>query len=296
MDWRWLSMDKLIDPGTSSGAVALAFVIIILAWLISIATTRLLQRPLWTVGKLKRRVDETVIRYILRVKNLIIFFVAGLIYVSLVPSLRALLGAFLAGAGITAVVLGFAAKSALANLISGLFLAVYRPFRIGDKVTIENEYGTVEDITLRHTIVRTWEYKRLIIPNEKIDSITLINYSIIDPRMLCTVELGVSYDTNIDLARSLILEEANRCPYRVEKGDEPWMRVIAHDDFAIRLRLYVWVPDMDSAWLARFWLLEHIKKRFDREGVEIPFPYRTVVFKKDLPPARREEGKPEESN
>jgi len=80
MDWRWLSMDKLIDPGTSSGSVALAFVIIILAWLISIATTRLLQRPLWTVGKLKRRVDETVIRYILRVKNLIIFFVAGLIY------------------------------------------------------------------------------------------------------------------------------------------------------------------------------------------------------------------------
>ena len=232
-----------------------------------------------------------MIRYILRVKNLIIFLLAGLIYASLVPSLRALLGAFLAGAGITALVLGFAAKSTLANLISGLSLAIYRPFRIGDMVTVENEYGTVEDITLRHTIVRTWEYKRLIIPNEKIDSMTLTNYSLIDPSMLCIVEVGVSYDTDIDLARRLILEEANKCPYRVEKGDEPWMRMISQDYFSIRLRLYVWVPDMDAAWQARFWLLEHIKKRFAKEGVEIPFPYRTVVFKKDLPPARREESK-----
>jgi small conductance mechanosensitive channel len=88
MNWGWLSMDKLMDPGTSSGAVALAFVIIILAWLISIATTRLLQRPLWTVGKLKRRVDETVIRYILRVKNLIIFLWRDLFMKDLPPARR----------------------------------------------------------------------------------------------------------------------------------------------------------------------------------------------------------------
>jgi small conductance mechanosensitive channel len=296
MDWRWLSMDNLIDPSTSLGALALAFLVFIMAWLASVFTSRLLRRPLWTVGKLRRRVDQTVVRYIMRLKNLIIFLTALFIYASLVPSLRALVGTLIAGAGITALILGFAAKSTLANLISGLSLAIYRPFRIGDMVTIEDEYGTVEDITLRHTIVRTWEYKRLIIPNEKIDSLTLINYSIIDPRMLCIVELGVSYDTDIDLARRLLLDEANRCPHRDDKADEPWVRVIAHDDFAIRLRLYVWVPDVNAMWLGRFWLMEHIKKRFDREGVEIPFPYRTVVFKKDLPPARREEGKPEESN
>jgi small-conductance mechanosensitive channel len=290
MDWNWLSMDKLMDPNTGAGAVGLALVVIIVAWVASIATSRLLQRPLWAVGRLKRRVDETVVRYILRIKNLAIFLIAALVYASLVPSLRALVGAFVAGAGVTALVLGFAAKSALANLISGLFLAIYRPFRIGDKVTIEDEYGTVEDITLRHTVVRTWEYKRLVIPNERIDSMTLINYSIVDPLMLCTVELGVSYDTDIDLARRLILEEANKCPHRLEKADEPWVRVISHSDFAIKLRLYVWVPDMDAAWLAKFWLLEHIKKRFDQEGVEIPFPYRTVVFKKDLPAPHRNKG------
>jgi small conductance mechanosensitive channel len=177
----------------------------------------------------------------------------------------------------------------LANLISGLSLAVYRPFRIGDVVEIESEYGTVEDITLRHTIVRTWQHKRLIIPNEKLDNMSLINYSIIDARILCTIEMGVSYDTDIDLARRLILDEAAKSPYRDLKADDPWLRVISHGDFSIGLRLYVWVPNVENAWLARFILLENIKKRFDKEGVEIPFPYRTLVYKKDMPPPRRED-------
>jgi small-conductance mechanosensitive channel len=289
MNFGNASVFRFIDPTTNVGAVTLAALMFLLAWVICSVTTRLIKRPNWVVGTLQRRVDETVLRYAVRVKNLLIFLIVGFSYASLVPSLRALVGTLIAGAGITALVVGFAAKSTLANLIAGLSLAVYRPFRIGDKLTVEGELCTVEDITLRHTIVRTWQHKRLIIPNSKIDEMTLINYSIIDPKIKCTAELGVSYDTDIDLARRLILEEANRCPHRLEGEEEPWVRVISHGDFSIGLRVYVWVKDVDSAWLARFWLLEQIKKRFDKEGVEIPFPYRTLVYKKDLPPARREE-------
>ena len=289
MKWNWFSIEKLWNPATFLGALVLAVVIFTIAWIAAVITTRIIQRPRWVIGKLERKVDQTVIRYILRIKNLVIFILAGMFYASLVPGLRALVGTFVAGAGITALVIGFAAKSTLANLVSGLSLAIYRPFRIGDIVSIEEEYGTIEDITLRHTIVRTWEYKRLIIPNEKIDSISLINYSIIDPRILCRIEMGVSYDTDIDLTRRLVLDEAMKCPYRDLGADEPWMRVISHGDFSIGIRLYVWVENVDNAWLAKFWLLENVKKRFDKEGVEIPFPYRTLVYKKDLPPARKEE-------
>lgn len=289
MDWHWFSLEALVDPKTGVGALTLALVFGILSWAACSLTTRLFKRAGWVIGRLERKMDETVVRYILRFKNLVILIVAAFFYASFVPGLRALLGTMMAGAGITALVVGFAAKSTLANLISGLSLAVYRPFRIGDVVTVENEYGTVEDITLRHTVVRTWQYKRLIIPNEKMDSMTLVNYSIIDPRILCTVEMGVSYDTDIDLARRLIVEEAKNCPHRDETAEEPWVRVISHGDFSIGLRLYVWTSNVDSSWLARFWLLEQVKKRFDREGVEIPFPYRTLVYKKDLPPPRRGE-------
>ena len=215
-------LEKLMDPGSVPGAVALAVVMAIAAIVISSVLTRILTRLRWVIGRLGRRVDETVVRYTVRIKSLVIFILFGLIYASLVPGLRGLMGAIMAGAGITALVVGFAAKSTLANLISGLSLAVYRPFRIGDKVSINGEYGTVEDITLRHTIVLTWQHKRLIIPNEIIDNMTLINYSIIDPVMLCTVELGVSYDSDIDLVRSLILEVANNCPYLLERADKPW--------------------------------------------------------------------------
>lgn len=289
MEDKWYSIDKLLDLNTLIGDLLLAVILIVLAWIAAVVTTRLIQRPGPLIEGLKKRMDQTVIRYMLRVKNLLIFVVAFMVYASMVPGLRTLMGTLLAGAGITALVIGFAAKSTLANLISGLSLAIYRPFRIGDILDIEGEYGTIEDITLRHTIVRTWEHKRLIIPNEKIDSISLINYSIIDPRILCRVEMGVSYDTDIDLVRRLVLVEAMKCPHRDLKADEPWMRVISHGDFSIGIRLYVWVDSVDNAWLAKFWLLENVKKRFDREGVEIPFPYRTLVYKKDLPPARKEE-------
>ena len=289
MDLSWFTVKKLMDPGTILGAIALAIFFIVIAWISSAITTRLVKRANWVMGRLKRQINEEVVRYIMRIKNLLIFLLAGLFYASLVPGLRALMGTMVAGAGITALVVGFAAKSTLANLISGLSLAVYRPFRIGDKVSIDNEYSTVEDITLRHTIVRTWQHKRLIIPNAKLDEMTVTNYSIIDPRMRCTVEFGVSYDTDIDLAKRLILEEANNCPHRDKEAEEPVVRVISHGEFSIGLRAYLWVLEVDDFWMARFWLLEQIKKRFDREGVEIPFPYRTLVYKKDLPPARRQE-------
>ncbi len=284
-----------IDPGTSVGAVILAALMFILAWVICAVTTRLIQRANWVMGRFERKVDDSVVRYVIRIKNFLICLALALFYASLVPGLRALMGTMVAGAGITALVIGFAAKSTLANLISGLSLAVYRPFRIGDKLNIDGEFCTVEDITLRHTIVCTWQHKRLIIPNAKLDEMTITNFSIIDPRMRCTVEFGVSYDTDIDLARRLILEEANNCPHRDKEAEEPLLRVISHGDFAIGLRLYIWVPHVDGYWLTRFWLLEQVKKRFDKEGVEIPFPYRTLVYKRDLPQARKEESSPDEA-
>ncbi|MCB2225938.1 MAG: mechanosensitive ion channel family protein [Desulfarculaceae bacterium] len=287
----WLQFKHLLNPGTVLGMVALAVFLFLCAFFASRLLTQILKRSNWVMGHLGRRVDQTVIAFTLRLKSVVIYLAAMVLFAALVPQLRGLLGTLVAGAGITAIIVGFAAKSSLANVIAGVSLAIYRPFRIGDKVTIEDEYGTVEDITLRHTILRTWENKRLILPNEKIDSMSLLNHSIIDPKILLRVEFGVSYDTDIDLARRLILEEAARCPQRLADSlapEEPAVRVISHGDFSIGLRLLMWTADIAEAWSARWWLLEMVKKRFDAEGVEIPFPYRTLVYKKELPPARHE--------
>jgi small-conductance mechanosensitive channel len=282
-----LSWSDFLDPATWPGALLYAVVLFFGARLASRLLGKLMTRSHWMLGRLGRRVDEIIVRYAVQVKTLLIYVAAGVLYASLVPGLHTLVNTILAGAGITAVVVGFAARSTLSNLVAGLSIAVYRPIRIGDKLTIENDYGYVEDITLRHTIVRTWENKRLVIPNEKLDNLTIVNHSIVDQQIMCPVEMGVSYDTGVELARRLMLEAAGECPHRLQEGapSPPVVRVVEIRDFAVILRLYLWTSTMDEAWLARFWLLEEIKKRFDAGGVEIPFPYRTLVFKKDLPAA-----------
>ena len=282
MNSIWVSLKDIIDPGEYGGMITLAVMILLLAWIMSAITTRLLYINKGIPASIKKRFDKTFVLYVIRIKNLIIFITAFLIYTNLIPAFNSFLPTIMAGTGIVALALGFAAGSTIANLIAGLSLAVFRPVRIGDKVGINGEYSTVEDITLRHTIVRSLQNRRKVIPNLQLDEMTLINYSIIDPAMLCTVDIGVSYDTDIDLARRLILEEMEHCPFLDQTSDAPLVRVVSHGDFAIVLRLYVRVSNPDEVRFTRFWLLEKIKRRFDREGVEIPFPYKTFINKKDF--------------
>lgn len=284
--WDW---SVLSDPSTPLGALALAVVLFVAAWLLTRLHRRFVARVRRVMERAGHPPDETTERFASRVITVAIYLAALAVFASMVPGLRVALSTAVAGAGVTAVVIGFAAKSTLANFVAGFALAVYRPVRIGDRVMIEGEYGTVEDITLRHVIVVTWQNTRLVIPNEKLDNATLTNFTIRDRRVLCTPDFGVSYDTDIDLARRLILEEAARCPHAA--ADPPGatrVAVVGHADFSIKLRLYLWVESKDEDWSARWWMLEAVKKRFDAEGVEIPFPYRTVVYKKDLPPPPRE--------
>jgi small-conductance mechanosensitive channel len=284
----WLAGRSLLDPNSLLGAVLLALITLAVAAIVSRILTRVINRSNLLAARLGRHVvDQTLLTYALRIKTVLVYLAAGAFYASLIPALRALLGTVVAGAGITAVVIGLAAKSTLGNLISGLALTFYRPIRIGDKVNIEGENGVIEDITLRHTIVRNWENKRLIIPNEKLDQMSLINHSLVDPKVLLAVTMGVSYDTDLDLARRLVLEEAAANPHLLPADQAPAPPRLVVTDWAessVELRFMAWVPDWDAYWAAKFHLLETVKKRFDAEGVEIPFPYRTLVFKKDLPP------------
>ncbi|MFC1628411.1 mechanosensitive ion channel family protein [Gemmatimonadota bacterium] len=284
MDWI------RFNPETLPGVLALGVIMFLLAGLVSFILTRLIHRYQQVAGHFNHQLDETIIRYATRLKTLFVFVTAFLLFVSLIPGLEPLLGTMLAGAGVSALVLGFAAQSTLANLVSGVGLAISRPFRIGDKVTIEGEYGTIEDMTFRHTIVRTWENKRLVIPNKNIDNMTLMNHSIIDPKIMCRIDFGVSYDTDLDLAMRLIREEAIQCPHRQKDSVDPRTRVTSHGDFSIGIRAWIWAPDMDSAFELKWWMMEQVKKRFDSEGIEIPFPYRTVVYKNDLPAPRQGDG------
>ena len=188
-----------------------------------------------------------------------------------------------AGASVTAIVIGLAAQQVLSNVFSGLSIAISRPFRVGDVVEMESEYGTIEDITLRHTVIRTWQNKRVVIPNSRLSVDTVINWTIEELTVLWAVNFGISYDSDIDVARSIIVDEIDKHPDVVHGEDrEVNVRVTELGDFAVNLKATFWVTDRPTAWGTGAEIRESVKKRFDKEGVEIPFPYRTVVYKKDL--------------
>ena len=130
-----------------------------------------------------------------------------LIYI--VPSLRSKATIIFSGAGILAAIIGFAAQAALSNLIAGVFIVIFKPFRVGDYIKIDEErIGIVQDITLRHTIINNFENKRLIIPNSIISTESILNHTIEDSHILSFNNFKIGLNANVDLAKKIIQEEA----------------------------------------------------------------------------------------
>ncbi len=237
-----------------------------------------------------KRSKKTRITFLNKLISSVLIILAFLFILSGIPQFKSFSYSLLASAGILAVVIGFATQKTLSNIISGIFLALYEPFRVGDKVKMFDSYGEIEDLTLRHTVIKTWDNRRLLIPNSKIDEQEIINFSIKEEKVLWTTDMGISYDSNIDQARKIMINQAKKhpsnlihsAPKKEKPNYEPFVRVTQCGDFAVNLKLYFWSEDAWVAWKMGYELTESIKKEFDREGVEIPFPYRTIVYKKDL--------------
>lgn len=210
-----------------------------------------------------------------------------------IDSLKAVAGSLLAGAGILAVVVGFASQHALSNVVSGLFIILFKPYRINDRVTIKDTMtGVVEDITLRHTVIRDFQNRRIVIPNSVISNETIVNSDLTDEKICRFVEIGISYDSDIKKAKEIMREEAkahplhidNRSEEAIEKGiDEVVVRAVNFTDSSVTIRAAVWAQNQTESFEMYCDLLESIKVRFDAEGIEIPFPHRTLVFKNGLP-------------
>ncbi len=287
-------LDTLLSWFTLNIANALfIFVIIIATIIVAKIVDSLLKAQLKLLSS-KMNIDETVYGLLRRIVVAFVYLAGILIVISSVPFLENVSFAIFASAGFAGLVVGMAAQSSLSNIISGISLAAFRPFGVGDLVTIHDEYGTVSDITLGHTVVTTWDNRRLIIPNHIISDEAIINWSISDPTILWPIDIGIGYDADIDHARSIMIKEAKNHAnvlhlndvrrYHPEIVGGKEMRVVVTElgDFAVNLRLTFWVSDRSVAFITGCELIESIKKRFDAEGIEIPYPYRTIVYKKDI--------------
>jgi len=149
--------------------------------------------------------DPTKLKFFSHVTTAVIYIVGGMAAISQVHLLKPVSNSLLAGAGLVTVALSFAAQNALSNIISGFFIVLFRPFGINDRLRFkETVTGVVEDITLRHTIIRDGENKRVIIPNTLINNEVVVNYDFHEENINKTVELILHHSSNIAAAKSLI--------------------------------------------------------------------------------------------
>lgn len=237
------------------------------------------------------KVDVTNYKFLGNALTSIIFTVGIMCAVREYPPLKSVAGSVLAGAGILAAVIGFASQQAFSNIISGIFIVIFKPFRVKDHLRIKETYsGFVEDITLRHTVLRDKENRRVIIPNAVINSEILVNAEYNEEAICRFVEFGIGYNVDIDHAKRIIAEEIGQHPLYFDRRTDAEresgkplvvVRVVRMTDFAIILRGWSWAQSPLKSFTMSCDLLESIKKRFDTEGVEMPLPQMVISQKKE---------------
>ncbi|MCZ4408326.1 mechanosensitive ion channel family protein [Cryomorphaceae bacterium 1068] len=235
------------------------------------------------------RNDPTHYVFLKNALRFLIVLTALIVILYTIPELKELGLSLFAGAGIVAAIIGFASQAAFSNIVSGVFLVVFKPFRVGDVVTVKNDMlGIVEDITLRHTIIKDFENKRYVIPNSMIDSEVIHNSAIMEEEIGNFLYIHANFDADLDQVIRLIREEAEKHPVLTDprtdeqkKAGEPKIdvRVLGWRDYYFELRAQVWSKDHISGFELKTDLYKSISERFRREGIEIPVPAQNIKLK-----------------
>lgn len=264
----------------------------IIVFVVAIIIARVLR---YIIGRLvkgastKLKVDPTKYNFLKNAVEFIVYIIALIIIFNSIPKLKSYGTALFAGAGVLAAIVGFASQSAFSNIVSGVFIVMFRPFSVGDRVRVGQLYsGDVEDITLRHTVIKDFENRRIVIPNSVINNETIINSSLSHENLCIFIEMGVSFDSDVDQAMRMLQEETmkhpdcvdNRTQEEIENGTpQVSVRLINITETAMQLRAYGWARNPSEGFNLKCDVLKNTKRRFDEAGISLAYPQRMVYIK-----------------
>lgn len=207
------------------------------------------------------------------VKRLVYYTLFGLVIASTLHQLGFRLGVLLGAAGIFTVAIGFAAQASVSNLISGLFLIAERPFIVGDQLVIGDQVGMVVSIDLLSVKLRTFDNLMVRVPNETLVKSTFVNRTRFPIRRF-DLQVSVAYKENTEKVRNIMFEVAGRNPICLDEP-RPLFIYLGYGDSGLELQFSVWAK-RENFLLLRNSIMEEIKTAFDENGIEIPFPHRTL--------------------
>jgi small-conductance mechanosensitive channel len=244
---------------------------VILILFLSIAFGKVL--TIYTQRSLKDKMDKEHLNILNKTIYYGVIFLSTFIFIF--PILNVEASSLLVAGGFAGIVIGFASQSIVGNFMSGVFLMIERPVKIGDQINIGGNLGYVEDIKLISTIIRTYEGLYMRVPNETIFTTNITNYVANLVRRF-EYDVGIRYSDDADEAIKIIKDLINEQPFAL-KNPGPSVFVDKLGDNAVNIVVRIWAPSTEWYDL-KTKMLWIIKKTLEENGIEIAFPQRTIWF------------------
>lgn len=259
----------------------------ITAWLLGFGRNLLLAGLIffagWQLGKLAARLtkravqrghaDPLVAGFLGSLMKSVVISVAA---VSAIAQLQINITSLVAALGAAGLTASFALQGSLSNFVSGVQILFTKPFKMGDYLAFGGYEGTVKRIEILYTVLATFDNKQVIVPNSKITSDVVVNYTSNGTRRL-DLNYGVSYQADLGRAKEILARLAEK-DHRVLKDPAPVIAVGDWKDSSVTLSAKLWCRQ-EEYWNLYFAMQEAVKLAFDREGIEIPYPQVDVHLK-----------------
>ena len=261
-----LLMDKLVDFSIHAGEkIVVAIIVFIVGKLVIKLINKLLRRILS-----RKEVDEGVKTFLYSLTNILLTI---LLVVSVIGALgvnTASFSALLASAGVA---IGMALSGNLQNFAGGLIILIFKPYKVGDFIEVQNVSGTVNAIQILNTVIITTDNKVIYVPNGSLSSGTIINYSRMELRRVDFV-FGVDYGTDFSYVKTVV-EELISEDDRILDTPAPLIALNELADSSVNVALKVWVKNADY-WGVYYDMNKNVYARFNEKGISFPFPQLTV--------------------
>jgi small conductance mechanosensitive channel len=250
------------------GAVA----ILVVGYILALALVAVLRRFLS-----RTQIDETILSFSASAAKAVLFALLLVVALTFLGVPSASMVAVLGAAGLA---IALSLQGSLSNLASGVLLSVFRPFRVGDAIDVGGDVGVVDEMHILFTRMHTFDNRGMVIPNSKVLGSTIINMAACDTRRI-DLTFGIGYNDDIDKAKA-ILKEIVESDERILKDPAPVIGLAELGDSSVNFWVRPWVQRTDYLDVM-FDLNETVKKRFDAEGISIPFPQRDVHLYEERP-------------
>jgi small-conductance mechanosensitive channel len=220
------------------------------------------------------------------IKTLYRALILGFVFLIILDRLKITITPFLASLGIGGLVVALALQDTLANFFSGVYIFFDKPIRIGDYISLESgQEGYVTQIGWRSTRIRMLPNNIVIVPNAKLVSSQITNFYLPETEMAVLVQVGVGYESDLEKVESVTIGVAKEVLQEVQGGVkefEPFIRYHTFSDFSINFSVILRAKEYVDKYLIIHEFIKRLHRRYRLEGIEIPFPIRTVYVKNDI--------------